>query len=102
MCLEGVEKLLLAFYLILAVQDHLRLVEHRTSFPVGSRDMLSHFSTAVVQAGDGRTDPFELQGHLAEILNNLAIALDELFLHIETQVPPGFRSIGKFAFIVGS
>jgi hypothetical protein len=45
--------------------------------------MLSHFGTAVVQAGDGRTDPLELQGHLAEILHNFAIALDKLFLDIE-------------------
>jgi hypothetical protein len=35
-------------------------------------------------------------------LHDLAIALDKLFLHIETQVSPGFGGVGEFAFIIGS
>lgn len=76
------EQLLLFFNLSFAIQDHLSLIKHRTRLSVGSSNVLSHFRTAVIQAGYSQTNAFELLSHLAKVLDNFAIALDEFLLNI--------------------
>ena len=97
--IECIEQLLLFFNLSFAVQNHLGFIEHRTCLTIGSSDVLSHFRTAVIQAGDCCTNAFKLLGHLAKVLDNFAIALDEFLLNIQTQIPAGFCCIAEFAIV---
>lgn len=96
---ESIEQLLLSFNLSFAIQDDLGFIQHRTRLSIGGSDVLPHFCAAVIQAGDRRTNAFELLSHLAKVLDNFAIALDEFLLNIETQIPAGFCCVTKLALV---
>ena len=84
MRLEGIQKLLFGLYLPLFRKDSLRLVQHRPGLAVCSIDVLSHLGAAVVEVLNSSTDALELLSHLAKILYNLAIALYEFLLDIQS------------------
>lgn len=95
---EGVQNLLLRFDLLPLGYEACGFLQDGSSFSVGSFNMTAHIRAVRIQATDSSSDTFQLLVkispmfvilgvlayfcNLAKVLDNLAIALDDILLHI--------------------